>query len=99
MGYDQFGNEQFVKTNPDGTFSLVTKYADTRRTLDRNAALRSAGHGNGKDVKLAASIDGAVVAKWMQEGMNPFDPNNRKKLRSILNDSDYRKFRIWEGRL
>lgn len=100
LGFDQYGNEQFAGIDPaTGNYVLKTKYADAARTTDRNAKLRLAGHGDGKDMKLAASVDGAMIGKWMQEGFNPFDKNNQRELKRRLNDGEYSRFRIWEGRL
>lgn len=100
LGFDQYGNEQFAGFDPaTGNPMLKTVYADAARTTDRNAQLRLHGHGNGKDMKLAASVDGAVIGKWMQEGFNPFAKENKRELERRLNDSDYRKFRIWEGQI
>ena len=100
LGFDQYGNEQLVGTDPvTGAYKLVTKYADCATVTDRNAELRKDGHGDGKDMKLAASIPGPVIAKWMQEGFNPFDKNNRSELRRRLNSNEFNQFRVWEGRL
>lgn len=97
------GTEQFMGTNPvTGEVVLKTTYADARAVTDRNAELRKAGHGNGKDMKLAASIPLSLVTKWrIEEGVDVFsnDPAHKRKARQLLNDHQYKMLRIWEGRI
>ena len=97
------GTEQFHRTDPvTGEMQLKTTYADASAVTDRNAHLRSMGRGNGKDMKLAASIPLSVVFKWRAEhGVDIFsnDPAHRKKARQLLNDHNYKMLRVWEGHI
>ena len=96
------GTEQFHRTLDNGDVQLKTTYADARTVTDRNAELRKQGHGNGKDMKLAASIPLSLVFKRKAEhGVDVFssDPAHKKKARQLLNDHQYRMLRIWEGNI
>lgn len=102
LGVDQYGNEQLIGTTSDGTLVLKTKWADAQAITDRNAQLRSGGHGNGKEWKLAASIPLSLIMKWkIEHGVDAFsaDPAHKKKAAQLLNDHQYRMLRVWEGRL
>ena len=102
LGRDAFGNEQFVGADSDGNMVLKTTYSDTRNILDQNARLRTAGHGNGKEWKLAASIPLSLIMKWkIEHGVDAFsnDPAHKKKFRQLLNDHQYRLLRVWEGHI
>lgn len=97
------GTEQFHRTDPvTGEIQLKTTYADAQNVTDRNAELRKVGHGNGKDMKLAASIPLSLVFKWKAEqGVDVFssDPAQKKKARQLLNDHQYKMLRVWEGHI
>ena len=103
LGRSWDGTEQFHKIDPStGAILLKTTYADAAAVTDRNAELRKAQHGNGKDMKLAASIPLSLVTKWRAEhGIDVFsnDPEHKKKARQLLNDHQYRMLRIWEGHI
>ncbi len=102
LGVDAFGNEQFVGTDTDGSILLKTQYADAQAVTDQNARLRAAGHGNGKEWKLAASIPLSLIMKWkVEHGVDAFsnDPAHKRKFKQLLNDHQYRMLRIWEGRV
>lgn len=103
LGVAADGTEQFIGTDTgSGDIILKTKYADAQAVTDRNAQLRSAGHGNGKDWKLAASIPLSLIVKWkVEHGVDAFsnDPAHKRKFRQLLNDHEYRMLRIWEGSL
>ena len=102
LGADAFGNEQFIGTDSDGSVVLKTRYADAQTITDRNAELRKAGHGNGKEWKLAASVPLSLIMKWkIEHGVDAFssDPAHRRKFRKLLNDHQYRMLRVWEGNL
>lgn len=102
IGFDSFGNEQRVGTDIDGNIILETRHADVEHILKRNHELRSMGHGNGKDMKLAASLPLSIVMKWKAEkGVDVFspDPDQKKAARRLLNDHTNQMFRVWEGNL
>lgn len=102
LGTDAYGNEQSIGTDSDGNIVLATKWADVKAITDRNAQLRTAGAGNGKEMKLAASIPLSIIMKWkIEHGVDAFsnDPAHKKKMRQLVNDHQYRMFRIWEGNL
>ena len=97
------GTEQFHRTDPvTGDVQLKTVYADAANVTDRNAELRKIGHGNGRDMKLAASIPPSLLMKWrVEEGVDVFstDPEQKRKARRLLNDHQYRMLRVWEGHI
>lgn len=100
LDVDSFGNRQYVGADSDGNMVLKTEYADTKAILDQNARMRSAGHGNGKEWKLAASIPLSLIMKWkIEHGVDAFsnDPAHKKKFRALLNDHQYKLLRVWEG--
>lgn len=94
--------EQFIGTDADGAVVLKTVYDTTAPVLDRNAELRLDGHGNGKEMKLAASIPMSLVHKWRTDhGVDVFssDPWHKQRARELLNSNEYLRLRIWGGRL
>lgn len=97
------GTEQFHRTDPvTGDVQLKTTYADVASVTDRNAELRKIGHGNGSDMKLAASIPLSIIMKWrVEEGVDVFstDPDQKRRARRLLNDHQYRMLRVWEGHI
>lgn len=103
LGVAWDGTEQFHRTDPvTGEMQLKTVYPDVAKVTDRNAELRKVGHGNGKDMKLAASIPLSLVFKWRAEhGVDIFsnDPEHKKKARALLNDHNYHMLRVWEGHI
>ena len=102
LGGDVFGNEQFVGQDTDGSHVLLTKHADAQPITDRNAELRKRGAGNGRDLKLAASVPLSIIMKWkVEHGVDAFsnDPAHQKRLKQLLNDHQNRMFRIWEGNI
>lgn len=103
LGRSFDGTEQFIGTDAaTGDIILNTKYADTQAITDRNAELRKAGAGSGKEMRLAASIPLSVIMKWrVEEGVDIFsnDPDQKRKARQLLNDHQYRMLRIWEGNI
>ena len=102
LGLDAFGNEQFIGSDTNGDVVLQTKWADAQAVTDQNARLRSAGAGNGKEWKLAASIPLSLIMKWkVEEGVDAFsnDPEHKAKFRRLLNDHHYKLLRVWEGHI
>lgn len=95
------GTEQFHGVDPStGNYLLKTTFADAQTVTDRNSELRKSGHGNGKDMKLAASIPLSMVLKWrVEHGVDIFNPAHKKEAKRLINDHQYRMFRVWEGRV
>lgn len=64
-------------------------------------ALRSAGFGNGKDDKLAMSVDGWVINDWcVKKGVTFAEFMRDQKLQTrFVEDPDNAAFRVWEGRV
>ena len=76
---------------------FVTHYSkDTiKAVLDQNARL--AGHGMGKEMRLAGSIPFYVIEMWKKDyGVDIYsdDPEQRKKARALYNSSEFHKVRI-----
>ena len=97
------GTEQFTRTCPHtGDVQLRTVNPDVTPVIERNKQLQNMGHGNGKDMKLAASLPLSVVFEWkVRHGVDVFssDPDQKKAARRLLNDRNNKFLRIWEGNL
>lgn len=68
---------------------------------DQCAALRAAGAGNGKDEKLAMSVDGWVINDWcVKKGIAWAEFMRNQRLQTqFIEDPDNAAFRIWTGKL
>lgn len=88
-----------------GPDALLMGVTIDKRTLQAQAehckALRSAGVGNGKDEKLAMSVDGWVINDWcVKKGITFAEFMRDRKLQTrFIEDPDNAAFRVWEGRL
>lgn len=91
--------EKFVDL--DGTKFGILKEYDNSAYLERNQALRSQGLGKTNDSWCVGSIPMHVLSQWMkEEGISWDDSEGRKKLiLKKLNDPDFKKLRIVEGRI
>jgi hypothetical protein len=91
IGRDADGVEQFIGVVDDQVV-LRTTY-DNQAVIDQNKRLE--GHGMGKELRLAASIPPGVQFEWLTKyGVRFWDPNHKKKVRELLNSSEYRYLRI-----
>lgn len=96
MGY-------FIEEHAPGQLLMATTI--DKRVLDAQAehckALRSAGFGNGKDDKLAMSVDGWVINDWcVKKGITFAEFMRDQKLQTrFVEDPANAAFRVWEGRL
>ena len=77
---------EFDPADPDSC-TIVDEFdmAHVQRVMDQNARLKHTGMKN-EFGYLAADYDSQ-------------DPDMQKKIDRMLNDSDWRKLRIWEGKL
>jgi hypothetical protein len=74
---------------------------DLDTLADHCAAMRSIGAGNGKDDKLAMSVDGWVINDWCVKKGITFSQfmRDQKMQTRFVEDPDNAAFRIWTGRL
>jgi hypothetical protein len=86
--------------NHDGTF-VVEKQFDNTPYLERTQFLRSMGAGKLPDSWCVGSIPMHLLAQWMkEENVDWTDTEGRKKLiMRKLNDPDFKKLRIVEGKV
>lgn len=86
--------------NHDGTFT-VEKQFDNDVYLNRTAMLRSMGAGKLPESWCVGSIPMHLLSQWMkEENVDWTDTEGRKKLiMRKLNDPDFKKLRIVEGRI
>jgi hypothetical protein len=79
--------------------NIITTTQDCTLILDTNTKIQNESNGwsKSKFMRHAASIPIMVLFKWMQEGFDPFDPNNKKALFKRLDDTENRKLRtsLW----
>lgn len=76
-------------------------YGDVKLVADYCAEMRAAGCGNGKDEKLAMTVDTWVIMDWCNKkgiewGVFMRDPAIQTR---FLDDPDNAPFRIWTGRI
>ncbi len=86
--------------NHDGTFTVGSSYSNDPY-LERTQALRSMGLGKHKDSWCVGSIPMHLLEQWMkEEGVSWQDSEGRKRLiLKKLNDPNFKKLRVVEGRL
>ena len=91
--------EKFID-NHDGTFTIQKQY-DNTPYLERTQFLRSMGAGKLPESWCVGSIPMHLLAQWMkEENVDWTDTEGRKKLiMRKLNDPDFKKLRIVEGRV
>jgi len=103
LGIAPDGTEQFSAYDAaEDKVHLRTVHRDIQPILERNTQLRNSGVGNGKDMKLAASLPLSVIFDWkVRHGVDVFssDPDQKKAARKLLNDHNNKMFRIWEGHI
>lgn len=76
-------------------------HADLRKVADHCANLRAVGATGSKDMKLAASVPGIFIQKYLNDHGVTFaqfmrDPQHADRL---LADPALAAFRVWEGRV
>lgn len=95
----------FLIENHDDADKLITAVTADKRDVqalaDYCAGQRAVGAGNGKDEKLAMSVDGWVINDWcVKRGVTFAEFMRDRKLQTrFVEDPDNAAFRIWEGRL
>lgn len=94
------GTSYFWRDEPEGGFS-ITASTDITAALEYAQAFRnnSDGWSRSKELRHAAHIPNAIIVKWMNEGFNMFDKNNKAELLRRLDDPDYQAFRTADFRL
>lgn len=78
---------------------VVNRVQDVEPVLEHNRALRlhDDGYSPSREMKRVASIPMIVVERWLNEGFDIFDPNNKVELRRRLNSSEWAALRTSEG--
>lgn len=76
-------------------------HADLKAVADHCAALRSVGATGSKDMKLAASVPGIFIQKYLNDHGVTFAEFMRepKHADRLLADPALAAFRVWEGRV
>ena len=91
--------EKFHNNN-DGTFTIEKQF-DKTPYLERTQMLRSMGAGKLPESWCVGSIPMHLLAQWMKEekvAWNDID-GRRKLIMRKLNDPDFKKLRIVEGKI
>ena len=91
--------ETFID-NGDGTFSVHQQF-DNNPYLDRTQALRSMGLGKLDESWCVGEIPLHLLGQWMKEENVSWDDTEGRKRLIIkkLNDPNFKKLRIVEGRI
>ena len=88
---------------PDGTF-LIEHEQDVEASLDHNKAMANEddrGWSASRELRRVAHVPNIIIVKWLQEGLDIFDPDPemQKRYRAKLNDPDWRWLRTAPGRI
>ena len=79
---------------------IVKRSQDVEPLLDLNKAEYDPDNKRfNRDLHKVASIPLIVVERWLNEGINVFDPAHMPLVRKKLNDPEYRFLRTKPGRL
>lgn len=100
---DPDGTEEWFKTDPvSGKWIIRTLDPDVSPVLDASRVEQNdqrQGYSASRDLRHVARIPNIVILKWLQMGVNFFDPNDRSKIRKLLNDPDWRWLKTVPGRV
>jgi hypothetical protein len=93
-----------IENHDDADKMVLATTADKRdldALADHCAAMRAIGAGNGKDDKLAMTVDGWVINDWcVKKGITFAEFMRDRKIQTrFIEDPDNAAFRIWEGKL
>ena len=88
---------------PDGTF-LIEHEQDVEASLDHNKAIANEddrGWSASRELRRVAHVPNIIIVKWLQEGLDIFDPDPemQKRFRAKLNDPDWRWLRMAPGKI
>ena len=88
------GTTHWIRNNEDGTVTWVMSQ-DVEQVLDANHAKATSGDGWSptKDLRAVASIPAVLVQDWANKGININDPNDDKKVNSLLNSREFWRVR------
>lgn len=79
---------------------IIHETHDVQSTLDRAAALRSAGIQGFSENRLVGSVPLVLLKEWAKEAGIKWDDREAMSdlLRRKLMDGEFSKLRVWEGR-
>lgn len=83
----------------------VNRKEDVESILDHNRRLANdslhQNHGTGCMGTLVAVIPNTVIEQWLKEGVDLFsnEPEMKKKVKSRLNDPEYKYLRTFKGKM
>lgn len=87
----------------DSGLMHVRHTQDVEPILEHNKSLQEDpgfdGYNKARDWRHVADIPNVVIAQWLREGINVFDPNDTKAVLRKLDDPAYRHLRTSLGRL
>ena len=92
------GTTHWIRNNDDGTVTWVMSQ-DVEKILDRNHELATSSDGWSptKDIRAVASIPAVLVQDWAHKGIDINDPNDDKKVNSLLNSREFWRVRTAPG--
>lgn len=96
------GMRRHVSFDESTGLTVVRTTQDVEPILEANKVLYNEDGGGWsptREMRRVASIPLVVVHKWLQEGINIFDKNDRRKVLQRLNDPEWRHLRTAPGRV
>lgn len=98
--YDEDGVRHYWQDREDGGFAISTS-TDITAALEANQAAQSVNDGwsKSRELRRVAHIPNAIIQKWLSEGFDMFDKNNKAELLRRLDDPDWALLRTAPGRL
>jgi hypothetical protein len=88
----------------DGVTTEILSSADVTAHLEQNKAManHNDGYSPSRELRRVASIPAIVILKWKEElGVDFYssDPEQKRKVRQLLNSSEYQFLRTAPGRV
>ena len=88
----------------DGVTTEILSSADVTAHLEQNKAManHNDGYSPSRELRRVASIPAIVILKWKEElGVDFYssDPEQKRKVRQLLNSSEYQFLRTAPGRI
>jgi hypothetical protein len=96
------GISSFIRD--DGKTTEILSSADVTDHLEQNKAMytHNDGYSKSRELRRVASIPAIVILKWKEElGVDFYssDPEQKRKVRQLLNSNEYQFLRTAPGRL
>ena len=91
--YHDDADDRLIVERTQDCDEIVSAAKRAEADFDRGTYLRS-------DMVRVATVPNVVIEHWMKKyGLNPMDPDDTKKILSLLNDPDWRYLKTVPGRV